>query len=180
MSLSGLVGFVIGDYFLFASYTLIQARFSQLIMTLAPPFAAVFGFFLLRERNDLICFAGYGTYVNRYCPVNYEKAKRIYKSPDCAYSSPWKAYSTHWIGALGQGVGIVLSKQGMLAYEKVHTPIHSLYIPLAATQIRTIVGALFVWIRLFWSKAVCPIYQSFKDKKSIGQRSHRLCMLVLF
>ncbi|MEZ7953555.1 MAG: EamA family transporter, partial [Bacteroidales bacterium] len=43
MSLSGLVGFVFGDLCLFYSYTIITARFSQLLMTLAPPFAALFG-----------------------------------------------------------------------------------------------------------------------------------------
>lgn len=58
MSLSGLVGFVLGDYFLFASYTMIMARFSQLIMTLAPPFAAIFGFILLGEKMSWISVAG--------------------------------------------------------------------------------------------------------------------------
>ncbi|MFA7459029.1 MAG: EamA family transporter, partial [Bacteroidales bacterium] len=50
----GLVGFVLGDYFLFASYSIIMARFSQLIMTLAPPFAAIFGFILLGEKMSWI------------------------------------------------------------------------------------------------------------------------------
>lgn len=58
MSLSGLVGFVLGDYFLFASYSIIMARFSQLIMTLAPPFAAIFGFILLGEKMSWIAVAG--------------------------------------------------------------------------------------------------------------------------
>ena len=58
MSLSGLVGFVFGDLCLFYSYLLITSRFSQLIMTLAPPFAAVFGYFILGERTGSMGWLG--------------------------------------------------------------------------------------------------------------------------
>ena len=55
---------------------------------------------------------------------------------------PMKGILFALIGALGQGVGIVLSKQGMIAYEQVYLPDNPLYIPLAATQIRTITGVI--------------------------------------
>ena len=37
LSLSGFVGFVLGDLFLFKSYTIIGSRISMLVMTLVPP-----------------------------------------------------------------------------------------------------------------------------------------------
>ena len=47
LSLSGLVGFVIGDLCLFKSFTIIGSRMAMLIMTLAPPIAAFTGWFFL-------------------------------------------------------------------------------------------------------------------------------------
>lgn len=58
MSLSGLVGFVFGDFCLFYSYTIITARFGQLLMTLAPPFAAFFGWIMLGEKLSPMGFVG--------------------------------------------------------------------------------------------------------------------------
>src|SRR5665647_43342 len=53
LSLSGLVGFVFGDLFLFKSYTMIGSRFSMLIMTLVPPITAFFSYIILGERLTL-------------------------------------------------------------------------------------------------------------------------------
>ncbi len=167
MSLSGLVGFVIGDYFLFASYTLIQARFSQLIMTLAPPFAAVFGFFLLGERMTWIALLGMVLTLTGIA-LSIMKKQKGSTNHRLRIQLPMKGVLYALIGALGQGVGIVLSKQGMLAYEKVHTPIHSLYIPLAATQIRTIVGALLFGLIVLVKGGMPQFIKSFKDKKALG------------
>lgn len=167
MSLSGLVGFVIGDYFLFASYTLIQARFSQLIMTLAPPFAAVFGFFLLGERMTWIALLGMVLTLTGIA-LSIMKKQKGSTNHRLRIQLPMKGVLYALIGALGQGVGIVLSKQGMLAYEKVHTPVHSLYIPLAATQIRTIVGALLFGLIVLVKGGMPQFIKSFKDKKALG------------
>ena len=43
LSVSGVVGFVIGDLFLFSSYPIITSRVAMLIMTLASPIAACVG-----------------------------------------------------------------------------------------------------------------------------------------
>src|SRR5665811_1776910 len=58
LSLSGLVGFVFGDLFLFKSYTMIGSRFSMLIMTLVPPITAFFSFLILGERLTLYHYLG--------------------------------------------------------------------------------------------------------------------------
>lgn len=49
LSMSGFVGYLLGDYCLFNSYIWIGSRFGQLFMTLAPPTAAIAGFFMLGE-----------------------------------------------------------------------------------------------------------------------------------
>jgi drug/metabolite transporter (DMT)-like permease len=58
LGLSGIVGFFLGDLFLFKSYTLIGSRTSQLVMSLAPMITAVIGWFFLQEILSLKSIAG--------------------------------------------------------------------------------------------------------------------------
>ena len=49
MMLSGLVGYVIGDFCLFQCYIIIGSKFGQLFMTLAPITAAIMAWFTLGQ-----------------------------------------------------------------------------------------------------------------------------------
>ena len=49
LGLSALVGYVFGDYCLFNSYLVIGPRLGQLMMTIAPPMAAIAGWIMLGE-----------------------------------------------------------------------------------------------------------------------------------
>jgi drug/metabolite transporter (DMT)-like permease len=126
LALSGLVGLVLGDYFLLRSYALIGSRFAMLIMTLAPPMAALFGFLILDESLNLIQFTGMIVVIlgiaiaifNR--PVKGERLTIKLAPAGLLFA---------FIGALGQGLGIVLSKYGMQGYDA-----------FASTQIRIMAG----------------------------------------
>ena len=139
MALSGAVGFVFGDLCLFHSYTLITSRFSQLIMTLAPPFAALTGWLMLGETMSLLAVAGMFVTLLGI-------AVSIFNRPGggekFALKLPLKGILYALGGALGQGIGIVLSKKGMLHYEISATGDEAVtqFIPFAATQIRVITG----------------------------------------
>jgi drug/metabolite transporter (DMT)-like permease len=126
LGLSGIIGLVLGDYYLFRSYPLIGSRFAMLIMTLAPPLAALFGFLILGESLNLIQFAG-------MIIVILGIAIAIFKRPVKGEKLTLKLSSAGllfaFIGALGQALGIVLSKYGMEGYD-----------PFASTQIRIIAG----------------------------------------
>ena len=50
MMLSGLVGYVIGDFCLFQCYIIIGSKFGQLFMTLAPITAAIMAWFTLGQQ----------------------------------------------------------------------------------------------------------------------------------
>ena len=54
LSVSGLIGFVFGDYFLFRAFAIISARIAMLIMTLVPPITAVIGWAILGETMTLL------------------------------------------------------------------------------------------------------------------------------
>ena len=50
LGLSGVIGLVFGDGFLFKAFQYIGARLSMLVMTLSPPVAALFAYIFLGEK----------------------------------------------------------------------------------------------------------------------------------
>lgn len=182
MSLSGLVGFVLGDYFLFYSYTLITARFSQLIMTLAPPFAALSGWILLDERLSLPAAAGMcvtltGIAISIYAKESPAKGEGGQDGKRFRLTLSPKGLLFALIGALSQGVGIVLSKEGMIAYqqaleaatgpESAAVAGNAFYIPFAATQIRIMTGIVSYFLLIAVSSGLKSFFRSWKDIKGI-------------
>ena len=128
LSLSGLIGFVFGDLFLFKSYTMIGSRFSMLIMTLVPPITAFFSFAILGERLTLFHYLGMTlTFTGIAMAIFSRPAKGEKLSLKLAPKGILYAFG----GAVGQALGLVLSKFGMQNYD-----------PFAATQIRIIAGIL--------------------------------------
>jgi drug/metabolite transporter (DMT)-like permease len=126
LSLSGLIGFVFGDLFLFKSYTMIGSRFSMLIMTLVPPITAFFSFAILGERLTLFHYLGMTlTFSGIAMAIFSRSAKGEKLSLKLAPKGILYAFG----GAVGQALGLVLSKFGMKNYD-----------PFASTQIRIIAG----------------------------------------
>jgi drug/metabolite transporter (DMT)-like permease len=124
--LSGLVGFVFGDLFLFKSYTIISSRFSMLIMTLVPPLTALFGWIILGER---LSFFNYVGMIMTFAGIALAIFSRENKNEKLTLKIAPKGILYAFFGAIGQALGLVLSKFGMLDYD-----------PFAATQIRIIAG----------------------------------------
>jgi len=126
LTLSGLVGFVFGDLFLFKSYMVIGSRFSMLIMTLVPPVTTFFSWIILGEHLRLIHFFGMMmtfsgialAIFNRN--VNGDRLSLKLSSTGILYALG---------GTVGQALGLVLSKVGLKDYD-----------PFSATQIRVIAG----------------------------------------
>lgn len=128
LALSGVVGLVLGDYYLFRSYSLIGSRFAMLLMTLAPPMAAVFGYFILGESLNIMQVAGMVIVIAGITLAIFNKPVRGERlSIKLAPAGLLFAF----IGAVGQGLGIVLSKYGMEGYDV-----------FASTQIRIIAGVI--------------------------------------
>ena len=140
LSLSGFVGFVLGDLFLFRAYVVVGARVSMLIMSLAPPIAAIAGWMIMGETMTpkslagmTITIAGIAMVVlTRHTddmpPVpGYTGAAP--GSNRIRFSYPIAGLLLAFGGAAGQATGLVLSKYGMADYDA-----------FAATQIRVITG----------------------------------------
>lgn len=139
LGLSGIVGFFLGDLFLFKSYTIIGSRTSQLVMSLAPMITAVIGWFFLSEYLTPKSIAGIVVSVTGIMIAVAGKKLRL--------DVPFKGFLYAIGGALGQAVGLILSKKGMGDYDAI-----------AATQIRAIFGfaafALLVTFMRRWRKVI--------------------------
>jgi drug/metabolite transporter (DMT)-like permease len=153
LSVSGLIGFVFGDLFLFKSYTIVGSWFAMLIMTLAPPMAAIFGWLILDETMKAGSLLGMfltllGITITIFSRGEDGEKFRIKK--------PFIGILYAFGGALGQALGIVFSKYGMLTYH-----------PFAATQIRIITGVIGFAAIVTLMRRWPSIFKAFKDKPAI-------------
>jgi drug/metabolite transporter (DMT)-like permease len=129
LAVSGLVGFVFGDFCLFRAFLMIGPRLSMLMMSLAPPLTAVIGWLLLGETltgRDLVGMAL--TVTGIAWAVLDKKPAQGESGPPARHISILGVFFG-FCGALGQAGGLVLSKLGMGDYDAV-----------AATQVRVLAG----------------------------------------
>ncbi len=159
LSVSGLVGFVIGDMLLFQAFVVVGARISMLVMSLSPPLAALFGWLLLGEQLSVTHVIGMVVTISGIALVilgKPTKGKRI----EVKY--PIRGVLLAFGGATGQGLGLVLSKLGMGDYD-----------PASATMIRVIAGTIgFAVLFIFtghWPRVIKAItYGAAMVRISIG------------
>lgn len=126
--LSGLIGFVIGDLFLFQAFVEIGSRISLLIMSAVPPITAITGFFIMGERITPLAAAGMLVTIAGIAMVILSRNSDD-KKIKLSHSVKGVLYA--FAGALGQAFGLVFSKFGMGDYN-----------PFAATQIRVIAAII--------------------------------------
>ena len=160
MSLSGLTGFGFGDYCLFTSYMLIGSRFSQLLMTLAAPFAALTAWLLLGEGMTwlgllgmAVTLTGIGmsimgkvessTFNFQLSTFNFQLSTSNFQLSTFNFKLPLRGIVLGIGAALGQGVGLVLSKVGLEHYTATaplpHGTTEFVY-PVGGTMIRALTG----------------------------------------
>ena len=135
MGISGVVGLGIGDGGLFAAYVMIGPRRSVLVMALAPIFASIGAFLMLGEVLPQLAIVGIALTLAGVIIVILEGEER---SGEETVSKKLKSYGIFFalIGAVGQGVGLVLAKKGIDL-----NPGMTLN-PLSASLMRLILGSV--------------------------------------
>ncbi len=115
LTLSGVVGFVLGDLFLFRAFILIGARISMLIMALVPPLTALIGWITLGEVLSGMEFLGMGiTLVGIVLVISTKLDLKKGGLGKTLKAGPLVLGSLLALGgAVGQAAGLVLSKKGM-------------------------------------------------------------------
>lgn len=169
MSVSGLIGFVFGDFCLFYSYMLIGSRFGQLLMTLAPPTAAITGALLLNEQLRPTAILGM---VVTLSGIAISIISRNGKSGEKWHIKlPLRGVLFGIGGGIGQGVGLVFSKLGMQCYSQSSGAGReeiARMIPFAASQIRIITGIVGFTLIMLLSRRLGMLIPAVKDRKAMN------------
>ncbi len=161
MLLSGLVGYVIGDFCLFQCYIIIGSRYGQLFMTLAPLAAAWMAWITLGQEMTamsiaamLITLTGIGLSVLGR-GEHHKLSLRL----------PLNGVLYAIGAAVCQGVGLVLSKIGMDHYDT--TAIPAWLIPFSANFFRCIAGIIGFTLLLYVREGFTPLREALHDGKGM-------------
>ena len=161
MLLSGLVGYVIGDFCLFQCYIIISSRYGQLFMTLAPLSAALMAWVTLGQHMTmmsivamLVTLTGIGISV-----IGRGEHHKV------SLKLPANGVLFAVGAAVCQGVGLVLSKIGMNHYQTTDMP--EWLIPFSANFFRCVAGIIGFMLLLYWREGFSPLRTAMHDRKGL-------------
>jgi drug/metabolite transporter (DMT)-like permease len=149
--ISGIIGLVIGDSFLFKSFQLLGARISMLLMALSPGMSTILAFFFLDERITFIGIVGILITIGGIALVVLEKnaeSKHRIKSIGIFYGI---------LGALGQSGGLIFAK---FAFQEGHIT------SFVATFIRILSSVIILLPVVVLLKRYKNPYKTFTQNKS--------------
>jgi drug/metabolite transporter (DMT)-like permease len=106
LSISGLIGFIFGDTFLFKAYQHIGARISMLLMSLSPIMSGLLAYFFLNEIISVWAIAGIVITVGGVTLVVVER----HETPDSKYKISNIGILYGVLAALGQAGGLIFAK----------------------------------------------------------------------
>ena len=170
LSLSGFVGYLLGDYCLFNSYIIIGSRFGQLFMTLAPPTAAIAGWIILGEKMELKCLVGMLVTLTGIGISVLNKGNDGKSSGRISLKLPIKGVLLGIGAGVGQGIGLVLSKVGMNFYEAAIPQGQeqvAQMLPFASTFIRAVTGAIGFLGVMILQRKLGTLVTAAKDRKGM-------------
>lgn len=162
MLLSGLVGYVIGDFCLFQCYIIIGSRYGQLFMTLAPLSAALMAWVTLGQQMTMMSIVAmlvtlFGIGISVLGRGEHHKVSLKLPLNGVLYA----------IGAaVCQGVGLVLSKIGMDHYE-VTANMPDWLIPFSANFYRCVAGIIGFTLLLYFRNGLEPLREAMHDRKGL-------------
>lgn len=153
LGVSGLIGFAFGDLCLFRAFVLVGSRIAVLLMSLVPPMTALIGGAVLGESLTPREWTGMAITVTGIAWVVRERR------PDAVEGGgplPVRGVLLGVGGAVGQAVGLVLSKLGMGGYDA-----------FAANQIRVLAGIVGFTV-IFTASGLWPRFrQAFRNPEAM-------------
>ncbi len=132
LSLSGVIGLALGDAFLIQAYVTIGPRLGMLFLSLSTVFSAFEAWLLFRETLGLVQIIGIAVALTGTMWVILERGD----GSQAASRPSLVGILFGLLGALGQGTGLVFSKQGMLGS----------FSPISGNVIRMFAAALALWL----------------------------------
>ena len=161
MLLSGIVGYVIGDFCLFQCYIIIGSRYGQLFMTLAPLSAALMAWITLGQQMSLMSLVAmfitlFGIGISILGRGEHHKV---------SLKLPLNGVLFAVAAALCQGIGLVLSKIGMNHYDTSTLP--DWLIPFSANFLRCVAGFIGFSLLLYFRSGFKPLREALHDRKGM-------------
>jgi drug/metabolite transporter (DMT)-like permease len=106
LSVSGFIGLVLGDTFLFKAFKCIGARLSMLVMALVPAISASIAYFFLGERISPVGLIGMSITISGIALVVLKREEK----PAGHYKIDFIGVFYAFLGAVGQAVGLIYAK----------------------------------------------------------------------
>ena len=158
LSISGVVGLVLGDAFLFQAFVWIGPRMSMLLMSLAPVIAALLAWLFLSESLGIWQVTGILITLTGIAVVVLERQpQRNLSNLSPSRYAPGILFGM--AAATGQAVGLVTAKFGLLGD----------FPALSGTLIRMLAAAAVLWtVTLLSGRAGPTIRQLSNHRKSLG------------
>lgn len=162
MLLSGLVGYVIGDFCLFQCYIIIGSRYGQLFMTMAPLSAAFMAWIMLGQQMTIMSIVAmlvtlFGISISVLGRGEHHKV---------SLKLPLNGVLFAVGAAVCQGVGLVLSKIGMDHYETV-ADMPSWLVPFSANFYRCVAGIIGFSLLMYVRQGMAPLREALHDRKGL-------------
>lgn len=160
LALSGAIGFVVGDSFLFQAFVLVGPRLAMLMMSLAPVFSTLMGWLLLHERLNPMELAGILLAVSGVALVVSDRqpprpGPRTPPPDDDA--GPPAQYGMGILfglgAALGQAGGLITSKLGLVGD----------FPALSGTLMRLIAATLLIWLMTLAQRQARAGFKALKE-----------------
>lgn len=162
LSLSGIIGLSLGDFFFFQSLISVGPRLGSLLLSLAPIFGSIIAWIFFGEiltalqiTGIVLALAGIAWVI-----TSHEEP------PDTPRGHTRRGVIFGVLAGLGQAVGLVLSKQGMFGD----------FSPFQANAIRILAAVIFVWA---WTAFDSKVTETFTDLREKPQ-AIRLLLLGAF
>ncbi len=155
LGLSGVVGLALGDAALFQALVLLGARLGTLMMALAPIIATVLAWIFLGERLGAVDLLAVALTVGGVGWVVLER-RGLGDTPAERGHFGWGVLAGLG-GALGQALGLILSRQGLLGD----------YPVISANVMRIAAAAAAVWaVALGLGHGVRPVVAVWRDRRA--------------
>ncbi len=165
MMLSGLVGYVIGDFCLFQCYIIIGSKFGQLFMTLAPITAAIMAWITLGQELRATAMIAMAVTLTG---IAITVLGRGDNNHNLSLKLPLNGVLFAIGAAVCQGVGLVLSKIGMDHYEaSMPTPCEEWILPFYANVFRCIAGIVGFALLLAFHEGFGSLRRNITDRTSM-------------
>jgi drug/metabolite transporter (DMT)-like permease len=159
---SGIIGLAIGDLGYFGALMIIGPRRGTLLMAINPIFSSILGYYILDEVLTVWAVTGIAVTLTGVSLVILEREQNG-AEPAMAPGRKALGVFAGVVGSVGQGVGLVLSKYGMINAAPAGHPLD----PLSATLMRMLAAILFFFIAVVLMRKLGEVRGALSNKEGM-------------